>query len=154
MGVLSFSAVFDRHKGMSAKRKKRPNVAGAGSESQTQQALFAWWSLVHQRFNLPENVLMAIPNGGARNAITGARLRAEGVRAGIPDVFLAAPSGNTHGLFIEVKRPKLPGRAKGQVSASQRAVAEELQAQGYRVVVAYGEQEAINAICDYLGQGA
>ena len=32
--------------------------------------------------------LHAIPNGGNRSAVTGARLKAEGVKRGIPDLFL------------------------------------------------------------------
>ena len=47
-----------------------------------------------ERFALPyarHFVMYHIPNGGRRNKITGARLKAEGVVAGVPDVFLASP---------------------------------------------------------------
>lgn len=36
-------------------------------------------------------LLFAIPDGGRRDAVTGAHLKAEGVRAGVPDMFLAVP---------------------------------------------------------------
>jgi hypothetical protein len=54
--------------------------------------------------------LHANPNGGNRSAVTGARLKAEGVKRGIPDLFLPFPIrkyiGWYHGFYIEVKTPK------------------------------------------------
>lgn len=47
--------------------------------------------------------LFAVPNGGARNAVTGAKLKAEGVLAGVWDLFLACPRGKFGGCFIETK---------------------------------------------------
>lgn len=68
---------------------KKSNTAGTGSESQEQQALFAWWALAGPKLcpDRPAPVMYAIPNGGRRDAITGARLKAEGVLAGVPDIF-------------------------------------------------------------------
>ena len=150
---VGFSALFSK-RGMTAKRK-RPNTAGAGSESAEQKTLFEFWALAAgSRFNLPEAVLFAVPNGGRRDVITAARLKAEGVRAGVPDVMLAVARGGYHGLFLELKRRSNAGSAKGRVSTSQKDVHEKLTEQGYRVVVAHGAQEAINAICDYLSAGA
>jgi hypothetical protein len=45
----------------------------------------------------------AIPNGGARNPVTGAKLKAEGVLAGVWDLFLAVPKGSYGGCWIETK---------------------------------------------------
>ena len=47
-------------------------------------------------------LLFAIPDGGRRDAVTGAHLKAEGVRAGGPDMFLAVPRQNAPGLFPEL----------------------------------------------------
>ena len=55
----------------------------APTEHEEQAALIEWWGLYARWKSLPPSLLMAIPNGGYRSAITGARLKAEGVRVGI-----------------------------------------------------------------------
>lgn len=47
--------------------------------------------------------LFAIPNGGARDEVTGGKLKAEGVLAGVWDLFLAIPVGEYGGCWIETK---------------------------------------------------
>lgn len=96
-------------------------------------------------------LLFAIPNAGKRSYIVGARMKAEGLRAGVPDIFLPAvryckpECEMLGGLFIEMK-------IKGnRPTMLQRHWQEALRYAGYRVVVAYGWQEAWDAICDYLG---
>jgi hypothetical protein len=75
------------------------------SESRTQQMLLKWWSFAHKAYQLPEFALMGFPLQGARSARNGARLKAEGMRAGTPDLFLAAARQNKAGLWIEMKTP-------------------------------------------------
>ena len=61
---------------------------------------------------VPEISLMfAIPNGGSRGdsalsrQIRGNQLKAEGVKSGVPDIFLPSRSGMGYsGLFVELKR--------------------------------------------------
>ena len=48
------------------------------AESRLQQACVRW-----VRYQYPDLVVYAIPNGGKRNAVTGAILKAEGVLAGV-----------------------------------------------------------------------
>ena len=122
---------------------KRINVAGAGSESASQRALVDWWSMAKRRW--PGALLFAIPNGGRRDAATGARLKAEGALAGVPDMLLAWPSGGWHSLFIELKKEK-----GGSVSTAQKAVIDTLRAAGFAVVVAHGWKAAAEAIEAYL----
>ena len=84
----------------SAQAKKPPSCP---PESEEQKALFDWW----QRTPYARHFVMYhIPNGGRRDKITGARLKAEGVVAGVPDVFLASPRQGFHGLYIEMKRQR------------------------------------------------
>lgn len=79
-------------------------IAKSGSESAHQKALFAWAAMNMKRW--PQlKYLFAIPNGGLRDKITAARLKAEGVKAGVPDVMLPWPRGSYAGLFIEMKKP-------------------------------------------------
>jgi hypothetical protein len=40
-----------------------------------------------------------------RNVIVAKKLKAEGVKAGVADLFLMIPNKIFHGLFIEVKTP-------------------------------------------------
>ena len=85
------------------------------------------------------------PNGGRRNKITGARLKAEGVVAGVPDVFLASPRQGVHGLYIEMKRQR-----GGTVQATQKELITALRQAGYRVEVCKGWWEAREVIENYL----
>ena len=70
---------------------------------------------------------------------------AEGVKAGVPDLFLAVPRDPHHGLFIEMKRAD-----GGRVSNEQREWISRLKKQGYKVVVCHGCVAAIKEIQDYL----
>lgn len=124
--------------------RRRQNTAGAGSESESQKQFFQWFKLVQPK--IANNILcFSIPNGGARNAVTGARLKAEGCLAGVPDAFLAAARCGKHGLFIEFKK-----KNGGTLSKSQRDVFPLLEAAGYGVVVCRGFDEARQAVEDYL----
>lgn len=114
-------------------------------EHNEQVSLMKWWSLAHQQFGISEQLLFAIPNGGERNVIVASRLKAEGVRAGVPDLFLAHPNNEFHGLFIEMKKPK-----GGVVSDNQKCYLELLKCSGYAVAVCHGWIEAKQIIEDYL----
>ena len=121
---------------------KRRRKAPVPKEHDEQAALFQWWWRTPWAARI---LLFAIPNGGARDIITGARLKAEGVLAGVPDLFLACPAGESNGLFIEMKRQR-----GGKVSDKQFAVIQRLQNAGYSVVIAHGMQEAMDAIKMHL----
>lgn len=71
-------------------------------EHRIQAALFKWSRLASSRYP-GLRLMFAIPNGGARDAITGAMLKAEGVKPGVPDIFLPVPVNGFHGLFVEMK---------------------------------------------------
>lgn len=114
-------------------------------EHSEQVSLMKWWGLMHKRFGISEQLLFAIPNGGQRNVIVAARMKAEGVRAGVPDLFLAVPSFGYNGLFIELKKPK-----GGRVSDKQTEFISELSERGYRVTVCHGFMEAKQTIENYL----
>lgn len=114
-------------------------------EDDEQAALMTWarW----QPFNGGRlaDYLHHSPNGGRRDAREGARLKAQGVMAGFPDLFLFVPRGGAHGLFIEMK-------AKGgRVQDNQREVMGRLSAMGYRCEVCFGCDAAIEVIKAYLG---
>jgi hypothetical protein len=89
-------------------------------------------------------LLFAIPNGGQRNAREGARLKLQGVTAGVPDLMLAVASRRAPGLFIELK----VGRNKP--SAAQEAHMKLLQLEGYSTAVVYTLEAFQEAVRQHL----
>jgi len=109
-----------------------------------QTQLLAWAR--YQRFNGTPiaDDLHAIPNGARTSMSVAKRLKAEGLRAGIPDLMLTIPVAPYHGLFIELK-------AKGgRLTDTQREQIERLRARGYHAVCCVGFDEARIAIERYL----
>jgi hypothetical protein len=97
------------------------------TEHEEQRELVRWF-----RQTYSSTLIFAIPNGGARNIATAARLKAEGVLKGVPDLFIPAWE-----LWIEMKRVK-----GGLVSLEQDAMHAYLRGVGYRVMVAKGFEDA------------
>lgn len=113
-------------------------------EHDEQKALFDWAAWAAKQY--PDLALMhAIPNGGHRHPVTAARLKAEGVKPGIPDIHLPVARGRYHGLWIELKR-----RCGGSVSPEQKAWKSALEHQGHRVEICKGFEEAKATIEEYL----
>jgi len=125
----------------------RIKVVGSGeSESQIQVRLMKWWRVMHKQLGVTnERLLMAFPLQGARTARNGARMKAEGLRAGTPDMFAAVARGGYHGLWIELKKDG------GKVSPEQRAALIAFREQGYQAFLCIGYKQAECAITDYLG---
>ena len=116
------------------------------TEAEEQATLFSWARMVSGR--RPElKWMFHVPNGGERGKAEAARFKAEGVKPGVPDIFLPIPRGPYHGLFIELKRQK-----GGRVSAEQRIWLEALLTQGYMATVCYGWKDAAATIEDYLDE--
>lgn len=140
------------------------------TESAHQKALMIWAAMnAHNDERL--KLLFAIPNGGERNKIVAAGMKAEGVRSGVPDLCLPVPKFETHhcnqyapsqqmvcaGLYIEMKRPseRLKRRPEhkwdtGGVKPNQVDWLNALEAQGYKCVVCYHWYEAASEIKMYL----
>jgi len=88
-----------------------------------------------------------IPNGGYRHKATAGRMKATGVKPGIPDIFVPVARYGFHGLFIELKSLK-----KGaKTSAVQEERFRKLRAQGYQVTVCNGWRYALQTIEFYMG---
>lgn len=120
------------------------------SEHDEQKELFAWAELTRGKH--PELGLMfAIPNFSGRmgklTAIHGAKLKAEGRKKGVPDVFLPVSRGDRHGLFIELK--KADG-VPSDIPSVQRDWHNALYREGYTVNVCFGFEQARDAILNYL----
>jgi hypothetical protein len=116
--------------------RKLPDNA---TEHQIQSAFFSWWNLVYR---IP--LAWAIPNGGKRHPAVGRKLREEGVRPGVPDVFIAIPVPDYSGLFLEFKS------RRGAVTAEQKNLHQYLRNMGYAVEVVRSVDEAITITENYL----
>lgn len=90
--------------------------------------------------------LFHVPNGGHRSKATAGRLKAAGVKAGVPDLLLLVPRGRYHGMVCELK---MPG---GRLSPSQKAWLEALNRFGYYAVVAFGAEDAVEILIGYLSE--
>lgn len=113
-------------------------------ESTEQQTLVAWAKRNEEEW--PElRMLYHIPNEGKRSRKTGARLKAEGLKSGVPDICLPVARGRHHGLYIELKR-----RKDSKVTKEQLEWIADLVAQGYVAAVCRGCDEAISLITRYL----
>lgn len=112
-------------------------------ESRIQQACVRWFRLQYPRY---ARLLFAVPNGGARSAVTGAILKAEGVVAGVSDLILLLPRGGCHALCIEMKTKK------GRQQDSQKRWEEEVSRQGYRYVVCRSVEEFVSEVKGYVAQ--
>lgn len=110
----------------------------------TEQIGVIEWAEWHTSQYPELKLLHHIPNGGKRNAVEAARLKAMGVKAGVPDLFLPAPCGGYAGLYIEMKY------GKNKPTDKQKEWIAALRQQGYKVTVCYSGAEATHELESYL----
>ncbi len=116
-------------------------------EHEEQTALFAW-AKVEARHDPRLELLNASQNGLAASSKAMAyRAKLTGMKAGVPDIHLPVAVPPYHGLYVEMKRV---GGNACDVRPEQSWWLEQLTRQGYRAVVAYGWQDAAEAITAYL----
>jgi len=87
--------------------------------------------------------IFAIPNGGMRSKATAARLKAEGVSRGVPDLFVPY-----YRLWIEMKRVR-DGRLSPDQRDWHRYLADEC---GHTVLTCHGAEDAKAQIDEYISQ--
>lgn len=113
------------------------------NEALEQETLFTWARM--QEVAHPELELMFhVPNGGKRSKAEAAHLKRQGVKAGVPDIFLPVPRGRYNGLWIELKS------GRNTATEKQKEWIERLRAQGYAAEVCVGWECAVMAIETYL----
>lgn len=112
------------------KRTGRGAVLASGrlpTEHEEQREFVRWFRQSH-----PGVRIFAIPNGGARSITTAARLKVEGVSAGVPDLCIPA-----WGMWIEMKRQK-----GGRVDEAQTDWHQYLTGIGHTVIIGKGWEDA------------
>jgi hypothetical protein len=110
-------------------------------EHRIQAACVRWF-----RYQYPahRNSLFAVPNGGRRDAATGARLKDEGVLPGVSDLILLKPTPEHHALLIEMKT------AKGRQSPSQKQWQQYVERDKYKYVVCHSFDEFRETVEEYM----
>lgn len=105
-------------------------MARSNTEHQIQCAIVEFWNYRGRR----DLDLFAIPNGGIRNIVTAKRLKAEGVKAGVPDMCVTLPGGRVG--WLEVKA------IRGRLSDEQKELATRWQALGHLYAIVRDVKDA------------
>lgn len=113
------------------------------TEKDEQIALFDW-----AQYRTDLQLMFHVVNEGRRSVQHTQSLIRQGMKPGVPDIFLPVAKGRYHGLFIEMKR-RYGGRQSPEQKAWQAALLEE----GYCAVVCKGCEEAMDTI-DWYMRGA
>lgn len=116
-------------------------------EHREQTALIRWARACEGRWPALR-LLYAVPNGGHRHPATAARMKAEGMRAGVPDLCLPVPRCGYSSLYVEMKAPA------GRLTAEQRDMMAQLEAEGNAAAVCRAWTEAADLIAAYLDGNA
>jgi hypothetical protein len=124
------------------------------SEHDHQVNVIEWCDLMAKTKYPMLRWIYAVPNGGARHIVAAKKLKAEGVKPGVPDLCLPHPMERTneygfevgwyHALYIEMKTKG------GTVRPHQKEWIAYLLSVGYMVMTAWTSKEATDAIEEYL----
>lgn len=124
------------------KKHSKPRAKPDQPEHDEQVQFFGWAA----RQRIPGLGLMhAVPNGGQRHPAVAAKLKAEGVKAGVLDILWPVPRGGFCGLAIEFKAED------GNLTKDQRERIKALQLEGWLCVVVWEWQAAARTVLGYAG---
>ena len=113
------------------------------SEENEQTCLFRWAEFAEVQYE-ELKLMYHVPNEGKRSRIAGARLKAQGLKSGVPDVCLPTAHGGYIGLYIEMKvKPNKP-------TENQKQWLRKLREQGHLTAVCYSWEEAKQLIEQYI----
>ena len=112
----------------------------ASSEHNLQVECLRWLRYAH-----PGVLCYAIPNGGYRTITTARAMRAEGQKAGMPDLHIPIGRGEYLSLYIEMKNGKA-----GRLSEAQKEMHETLRKYRNKVVICRNLLEFQQEINTYL----
>lgn len=111
-------------------------------EHRLQCTCVSWFRL---RFPAFAHALFAVPNGGRRDGVTGAKLKAEGVTAGVADLILLKSNAHHGALLIEMKTPQ------GRQSQTQKQWQKLITADNkYKYVICRSLDQFIDEVTTYL----
>lgn len=112
------------------------HAAGKLNESEHQRLVVKWLrARGHRCFSVPNGAVL----GGSKYAQLG-KLKAEGMSNGVPDLIISPPVGDRVCTALEMKS------LTGKVSGEQQEWLDELERWGWRVLVAWGHEQAIKRL--------
>ena len=121
----------------------------AGISEEQDQAIVISWSLYYDCLKW----LHHIPNGAflggrtpAQRATVARKLKKQGLKTGVSDLFLPVARKGYHGLYIEMKNRQGTGR----LSDDQKDFINDMASENYLCHVCEGSDEAIAQIKHYM----
>lgn len=132
---MTFDEMMELQKKAKTRRKPRDE------EHRLQAACVRWFRLQYPKM---KHNLFAVPNGGKRDAITGAKLKEEGALAGVADLILLKSNRFYGALLIEMKTKT------GRQSDSQKEWEQKIINDGYKYAVIRSIEEFKQVIKEYL----
>lgn len=110
-------------------------------ESKLQISCITWF-----RYQYPqlEEILIAVPNGGARGKLEATIMKKEGVTAGVSDLLLLTPKKGFGALCIEMKI------GKGKQSQSQVNWQKKAERHGNKYILCRNMDDFMSQVADYL----
>lgn len=131
-------------------KKITPEDLAGDTEHSQQAALFCWAADNCGQYP-PLGFMFAVPNGFYGDSGQKAKMKAEGLRTGVPDVMLPYPVYRSiylnlmyHGLFIEMKVKK------NKADVDQIKYISYLRSSNYYVAICYNWEEARDTLIAYL----
>lgn len=121
--------------------KKKRNAP----EEDLHRACVEWADLAAGRYPLLRRMIH-VPNGGKRSKGEAGKMKAMGVKKGVPDLLLPLPSGGYAGLAVELKAHG------GKVTSEQDEWLDCFGQAGWLTGVCYSLQEFIDLAGRFLDQ--
>lgn len=113
----------------------------ADEEHRLQTKCVKWFRTKYRTLN---HCLFAVANGGRRDEVTGAKLKAEGVLAGVADLILLRSNRYYGALLIEMKTKE------GRQSEAQKAWQDKITQDCYKYVVCRSFDDFTKEVNKYL----
>ena len=132
---MTFEQMLTLHR--QAAPRKRPD----DEEHRLQVACVQWF---HYQYPNHAHNLFAVANGGKRDKVTAAKLKAEGALAGVADLILLLPNKQYHALCIEMKT------RIGKQATTQKAWQKAIEKDGYKYIVCRSIDEFIKEVDEYI----
>lgn len=121
-------------------RKRKPK----NEQESTLQTQTAQW--LSMQYPAEKYLYFHTPNGGKRDAITGAILKRQGVRKGVPDWIFLEPRNGASGLIVELKTKT------GSTSKEQKEFIKMALQRGYVTAVCRTLDNFMDIVNLYFGE--